>query len=871
MQQTNHIINYRKDYQPSPFTITDVRLEFQLFDTSTRVKSTTTVCVNPLSTKKSDTLILHGEELKLLAISIDDRPLTASDYHKTEKGLEIYHVPEQFNLCIETEIDPDGNTSLEGLYRSSGNYCTQCEAEGFRKITYYLDRPDVMAKFTTRIEGNKKNCPVMLSNGNLIDQGEIDEDRHFVVWEDPFPKPSYLFALVAGQIVSIDDTYTTATKRQVHLRIFVEERNRHYCRHAMESLKKSMKWDEDVFGLSYDLDTYMVVAVDDFNMGAMENKGLNIFNSKYVLASEQTATDQDYLAIEGVIAHEYFHNWTGNRVTCRDWFQLSLKEGLTVFRDQEFSSDMNSRAVQRIDDVKVLRDYQFREDAGPMAHSVRPDSYVEINNFYTVTVYNKGAEVIRMIHTLLGAENFRKGMDLYFARHDGQAVTCDDFVAAMADASGVNLEQFKRWYSQAGTPVVTVQERWDEMSQTYHLVLSQTCAATPGQEHKEPFQIPLRMGGLNSKGEEIIKEQVLQLTAERQEFTFNHITESPVLSFNRGFSAPVIVNFDQTSKHLAFLMAHDKDLFNRWESANKLASQEILAAMECLNREKTYRINPLFLDAIRVNLEDQQGDKSLVAQAITLPSEMYIAQHLEEIEPQLLNRARNEVIAQISRHLHRLLHETYHANEEQGAYQITNEAIGRRRLKNCCLQYLMALAPITDDTLELCHRQYVNSQNMTDKIAALKELANLDHSPHRKEALDDFYNLWQHDPLVMDKWFSLQAVSKRKNCMKDVLTLMNNPRFSMDNPNKVRALIGAFCSNHARFHSPTGEGYQFLGDQIIKLNPINPQIAARLLTPLTMWKRYHQAYRDRMREQLERISATRDISSDVYEIVEKSL
>lgn len=872
MAETSHSIKYRKDYKPYHFTITDLSLDFNLNDNFTRVTAVSKVIVNPDSDEVNDSLYLHGEALKLISIKINDIPLKETAYTVFKGGIEINTVPEQFELTIVTEIDPDNNTSLEGLYRSSGNYCTQCEAEGFRKITYYLDRPDVMAKFTTRIEGDVEKYPVMLSNGNLIEKGTVDAKRHFVVWEDPFPKPSYLFALVAGKLVAIKDTYVTLSQKTVSLEIFVDERNKNYCAHAMESLKKSMKWDEDVYGLAYDLDTYMIVAVDDFNMGAMENKGLNIFNSKYVLASTETATDQDYLGVEGVIAHEYFHNWTGNRVTCRDWFQLSLKEGLTVFRDQEFSSDMNSRAVQRIDDVKILRDYQFREDAGPMAHSVRPDSYVEINNFYTVTVYNKGAEVIRMIHTLLRQENFRRGMDLYFKRHDGQAVTCDDFAAAMADASEIDLTQFKLWYSQAGTPEISVKQQWDQESGEFSLFVTQKCSQTPGQSEKQPFHIPLRVGLLDESGNEMVEETVLQLKEAEHKFSFFGLKNKPVLSFNRGFSAPVKTIPFQSSQELSFLMANDNDEFNRWESAQLLAAEQILTGVDKLAEGETIEVDASFIEAIKTNLLDTELDKSLLAQAITMPSEMYLAQQLDEIEPRLLNTARKEVTQQIASKLKDVFQQVFDQNKEPDTYTLDNEAIGRRRLRNCCLTYLMALKQPDDKVVEQCLDQFINSKNMTDQISALKEIANLEDSSLRERSLADFRAKWQHDPLVMDKWFILQATSSRKDCLQDVIALMDDPCFSLDNPNKVRALIGAFCSgNHVRFHDEKGKGYRFLSDQIIKLNARNPQIAARLLTPLTSWKRYHEEYSRLMRDELERISKTENISPDVYEIVKKSL
>ena len=559
MSTRKHSTIYRKDYQVPDFLINELHLDFILSDKDCVVHAKTVFQKNPDSQVTSGDLFLHGQGLELLNIAVDGVELSSDNYQLTNDGVILPGMSDTFILDLSTRIYPDKNTELEGLYRSSGNFCTQCEAEGFRKITYYLDRPDVMARFTTRIEASKTSCPVLLSNGNLVEEGDLEEGRHFVIWEDPFPKPSYLFALVAGDLVSLNDSFETMSGREIDLKIFVEKRNRNKCGHAMTSLKKSMQWDEEKFGLEYDLDMYMIVAVDDFNMGAMENKGLNVFNSKYVLASKETATDQDYLGIEGVIGHEYFHNWTGNRVTCRDWFQLSLKEGLTVFRDQEFSSDMNSRAIQRIEDVRVLRNFQFREDAGPMAHPVRPDSFVEINNFYTVTIYNKGAEVIRMMHTLLGAENFRKGMDLYFKRHDGQAVTCDDFVSAIADASGVDLEQFKLWHSQSGTPELQIEEHWNSNSGEYRLEIAQTCPSTPGQlqENKKAFHIPLCFGLLDSAGKDMNPgKDVLHFRSERESYSFENLPEKPVLSLLRGFSAPVKIMPWQDREQLADRKAH---------------------------------------------------------------------------------------------------------------------------------------------------------------------------------------------------------------------------------------------------------------------------------------------------------------------------
>ncbi|BHH83018.1 aminopeptidase N [Desulforhopalus sp. 52FAK] len=862
---------FRKDYTPFPFNVDSLELDFQLYDDRTIVKATTVYRAVGGGTGDDKDLYLYGEELVLLSILVDGKELGDGAYSKDDKGLTIQSPGQSFTLEIETEIYPEKNSSLEGLYRSSGNYCTQCEAEGFRKITYYPDRPDVLTQFTTRIEADKVQCPVMLSNGNLIDSGETADGRHFAVWQDPFDKPSYLFALVAGQLVSLDDRFKTCSGREVELKIFVEEKNADKCAHAMESLKKSMKWDEDVFGLEYDLDIFMIVAVDDFNMGAMENKGLNVFNSKYVMSTPESATDQDYLGIEGVIGHEYFHNWTGNRVTCRDWFQLSLKEGLTVFRDQEFSSDMNSRAVQRIDDVRILRNVQFREDGGPMAHPVRPDSFVEINNFYTATVYNKGAEVIRMMHTLIGKDAFRKGMDLYFERHDGQAVTCDDFVLAMESASGVDLEQFRHWYSQAGTPLLQVTTHWDKESLEFTVTLKQSCEPTPRQDVKLPFHIPVKIGLLGSGGNELIVEQILELKDAEQHFVFKDITEKPVLSFLRDFSAPVRVKPFQSDEELSFLMANDSNLFNRWDSATQLSSKIILRVVEQLKNGEPPKIDNFYLDAIEQTLSSVMDDKDLTALALQLPTETTLAQEMEVIYPKHLHDARTFVKRSIAEKCHGQLTTLYNENQSRGDYSIAPEAKGRRSLRNLCLSYLMAPQPSSGDVLALCRSQYDNATNMTDAIAAIALLVNGDNEG-RTEVLQDFYDKWKEDALVLDKWFAIQALSETPDVLAEVRSLMEHPAFSIKNPNKVRSLVGTFCSgNHAAFHNENGEGYRFLSAQIIALNKINPQIAARLLSPMINWKRYEPKLKGLMEKELNFILKQKDLSQDVLEIVTNSL
>ncbi len=866
---------YRKDYAVFDYTTEYLQLKFELYEEATIVTAQAAYRKNPLSKKDHPPLLLFGEKLELLAISMDGMDLPADSYCVDDKGLRLNDPPTAFTLTIVTRIYPAKNTALEGLYRSSGNYCSQCEAEGFRTITYYPDRPDVLTRFTTRIEADRQSCPVMLANGNLLESGNLGGNRHYVVWQDPFPKPCYLFALVVGRLVSLEDEFVTRSDKKISLKIFVEERNQDKCRHAMDSLKKAMLWDEQVYGLEYDLDTFMIVAVDDFNMGAMENKGLNVFNAKYVLSSPETATDQDYLGIEGVIAHEYFHNWTGNRVTCRDWFQLSLKEGLTVFRDQEFSSDMNSPAVQRIDDVQQLKNFQFKEDAGPMAHPVRPDCYMEINNFYTATVYNKGAEVIRMMHTLLGKEKFRKGMDLYFARHDGQAVTCDDFAAAMADASEIDLDQFKNWYSQAGTPVLHVQGEWHENQKEYRLVVKQELADTPGQAPPHPFHMPLAVGLLGAAGKDLFADKaqgtaVLQLREREQEFVFPGIKEPPVVSFLRDFSAPVRVAPFQSRQQLAFLMRHDSNLFNRWDASARLAGEVILETAAQLGRQVSPDLDEYYADAVFHSLRRKVEDPALLALSLTLPPETTLAQDMDPVDPDSLHIARQLVKSQLVQQNVAAFMELYVSNRDKGDYLLTAEAMGRRNLKNVALAYLMALDPLPEEHLTLCVEQYRSATNMTDCIAALTNLVNLDHTI-RQEVLNDFYGKWASDPLVLDKWFTLQALSILPNTLENVALLTDNPGFSIENPNKVRALIGAFCtSNHVRFHEKSGAGYTFLADKILVLNTINPQIAARLVAPLINWKRYDVERQDLMRRQLERIASSQDLSRDVYEIVDKS-
>jgi aminopeptidase N len=856
---------YLKDYKKPDFSVESIDLTF---DIRAGVTSVTARTAFKRENKDARSLTLDGQELGLKSVAIDGESLSANRYGVTEDALTVHDVPDRFTLEVVTEIHPEKNTALEGLYSSSGNYCTQCEPEGFRKITYYLDRSDVMTTFTTRIEADKKSCPVLLSNGNRIDAGELAGGRHYAVWEDPFVKPSYLFALVAGNLAHIHDTFKTMSGRTVDLYIYVNPGNEDKCRHAMESLKHAMKWDEEKYGREYDLDIFNIVAVNDFNFGAMENKSLNIFNSRLVLAKPETATDADYGAIEGVVAHEYFHNWTGNRITCRDWFQLSLKEGLTVFRDQSFSGDMNSMAVQRIDDVEQLRNLQFPEDASPMAHPIRPDNYIEINNFYTATVYEKGAEVIRMMHTLLGPEKYRKGTDLYFARHDGQAVTCDDFVQCMQDASGVDLSQFRLWYSQAGTPVVTAESAYDEKARRFSLTLRQDIPDTPGQKDKKPMHIPVAAGLLGANGKDLLPEgtSILHLREKEQTFTFDSIAENPVPSLLRGFSAPVRLHSDLSDNDLLFLMAHDTDGFNRWDSGQTYMQRMILRIAE--GAEKS--VPDAFLHAFG-DLLDSAGtaDRALLAKAVSLPSENYLAQLMETVDVDGLHAARRLVAQSIGKsHLHGLTG-IYHANTDNGPYSPDAVSVGRRRLKTAALRLIAAADEAA--AVALAAAQYKAATNMTDKVAALAVLADT-QSPERDKAFADFYAAWKGEPLVLDKWFSLQAAADRDTTVEAVAQLTVHPDFTYKNPNRLRALVGSFSmGNPYRFHRRDGAGYRLLADTIIKVNALNPSTAARLVTPLRQWQRYDSARKLLMENELKRILSDKDISNDVYEIVSKSL
>jgi aminopeptidase N len=828
--------------------------------------------------------VLDGQQLELLSVALDDRELSADDYQLSDSHLTLQPANASFVVDSSVRIHPESNTALEGLYKSSGMFCTQCEAEGFRKITYYLDRPDVMSKFTTTLSAEQHSYPVLLSNGNPVASGSEGDGRHWATWEDPFMKPAYLFALVAGDLWCVEDSFTTMSKREVALRIYVEPENIDKCQHAMDSLKKSMTWDEEVYGREYDLDIFMIVAVNDFNMGAMENKGLNIFNSSCVLARAETATDAAHQRVEAVVAHEYFHNWSGNRVTCRDWFQLSLKEGFTVFRDAEFSADMHSRTVKRIEDVAYLRTHQFAEDAGPMAHPVRPDAFMEISNFYTLTVYEKGSEVVRMIRTLVGAEGFRKGSDLYFARHDGQAVTCDDFIRAMEEANGIDLSQFKRWYSQAGTPRLEVSESYDAAANSYRLHFRQSCPATPGQAEKQPFVIPVELALLDGQGRELLLQlvgedaagecsRVLQITETEQAFTFINLAEKPLPSLLRGFSAPIKLSFPYSRDQLMFLMQHDSDGFNRWEAGQQLSVQVLQELIGQHQRGEPLVLDQRLVEACRTLLADDSLDQAMVAEMLSLPGEAYLTEISALADVEAIHAAREFARQQLSDALFDLLWQRYQRNREvsrASAYVAEAEHFARRSLQNIALSYLMLSGKT--EVLAACLEQFENADNMTERLTALAVLVNSSFETEKATALNSFADFFKDNPLVMDQWFSVQAACSLPGSLQRVEQLMQHPAFTLKNPNKVRALIGAFAGqNLLGFHQADGSGYRFLADQVITLNALNPQIASRLLAPLTRWAKYGSARQAQMKEQLQRILDSGELSSDVYEVVSKSL
>ena len=875
---------YLKDYQAPEYLIDETHLTFELFEDHTLVHAQLVMRRNPARGAGFPALELDGQQLELLSVKLDDAELTEADYQLTDSHLILQPATEHFVVDTSVKIHPESNTALEGLYKSGGMFCTQCEAEGFRKITYYLDRPDVMSKFTTTVVAEQHSYPILLSNGNPIASGPDEDGRHWATWEDPFMKPAYLFALVAGDLWCVEDTFTTMSERSVALRIYVEPENIDKCQHAMTSLKKSMRWDEETYGREYDLDIFMIVAVNDFNMGAMENKGLNIFNSSAVLARAETATDAAHQRVEAIVAHEYFHNWSGNRVTCRDWFQLSLKEGFTVFRDSEFSADMNSRTVKRIQDVAYLRTHQFAEDAGPMAHAVRPESFIEISNFYTLTVYEKGSEVVRMIHTLLGAEGFRKGSDLYFERHDGQAVTCDDFIKAMEDANGADLSQFKRWYSQAGTPRLAVSEHYDAQQHTYSLTFAQSCPATPDKIEKLPFVIPVELGLLDAGGSEIALQlageaaasgtsRVLSVTEAEQTFTFVGINEKPLPSLLRGFSAPVKLSFDYSRDQLMFLMQHDSDGFNRWDAGQQLAVQVLQELIAQHQRGEALVMDQRLVEALRTVLGNEQLDQAMVAEMLSLPGEAYLTEISDVADVEAIHVAREFARKQLADSLFDALWTRYQANREVSKatpYVAEAEHFARRALQNIALSYLMLSGK--PQVLAAALEQFEHSDNMTERLTALAVLVNSPYEAEKAAALASFAEQFKDNPLVMDQWFSVQAGSTLPGGLQRVRELMQHPAFTIKNPNKVRALVGAFAGqNLINFHAADGSGYRFLADLVIELNGFNPQIASRQLAPLTRWRKYDAARQALMKAELERIRSSGELSSDVFEVVSKSL
>jgi aminopeptidase N len=869
-----------KDYRPPAFLIPTVELDIDLHEDHALVKARLEVRRNPAADDPDAPLVLDGDQLELVSLALDGRELAGSEYRLDADRLTIPAVPGAFALETAVSIAPRKNTKLMGLYASKDGFFTQSEAEGFRRITYFIDRPDVMARYACTIRADRDRYPHLLSNGNPTGHGELSGGRHWVKWVDPFPKPSYLFAVVAARLDKLEDVFVTRSGKRARLSVFVEPGKLDQAGFAMQALKRAMKWDEDIFGLELDLEHYMIVAVGDFNVGAMENKGLNIFNTKYVLARPDTATDLDYQNIDCVVAHEYFHNWTGNRVTCRDWFQLSLKEGLTVFRDQEFGADTYSRPVSRIREVRGLRAGQFPEDAGPMAHPVRPQSYMEVTNFYTATVYEKGAEVVRMIRTLIGGRAFRRGMDLYFERHDGHAVTCDEFVQAMADASGADFAQFKRWYDQAGTPVLEGTGSYDPATRRYFLDVRQGCPPTPGQDTKLPFHIPLAVGLVAPDGRDMPLRlegeagpsdttRVLSVKEPAHRFTFVDVASVPVPSLLRDFSAPVVLKFDYRPEELAHLMAHDSDPFNRWEAGQRLARNLLLKGIEAHRARRSLAVPESFVAAFSRVLAGAHRDPAFAAEALVLPAEVVIAEDMDVVDPDAIHATRNAVAAHLARVLRADLLAAYEANAVPGRYSPDAASAGKRALRNLCLGYLMELADAESRALAM--RQFERADNMTDAMAALGVLANCD-CPQRAPAIDAFYAKWQRDPLVVDKWLRVQATSRLPGTLGEVQRLLGHPAFEIRNPNKVYSLIGGFAmGNHVRFHAAGGGGYAFLADQVVRIDALNPQVAARMARAFDRWKRFDADRQMCARAALERIRATDGLSKDTFEVVVKAL
>ncbi len=867
-----------KNYKPVPYLVDRVELDFSLEPKCTRVTSRISLRPNPAFAKKSAPLVFDGEKIKLISVAVDGTAINAERYSVSDTELTIAKVPQKpFVLSIVTECDPVGNTALSGLYMSNGMYCTQCEAQGFRRITYFYDRPDVMAVFKVRVDA-PNSMPILLSNGNPAETGPQGSDRHFAVWDDPHPKPSYLFALVAGDLAAVHDHFTTMNGRSVKLGIYVEKGKEDRCAWAMESLKASMRWDETAFGREYDLDVFNIVAVSDFNMGAMENKGLNVFNDKYILALPETATDTDYMSIEAIIAHEYFHNWTGNRITCRDWFQLCLKEGLTVFRDQEFTSDMRSRSVKRIQDVKTLRARQFPEDQGPLSHPARPNSYIEINNFYTPTVYEKGAEICRMMKTLIGEQAFRKAMDLYFDRHDGDAATVEDFVKCMADASGRNLDQFFKWYEQAGTPKLNIRGTYDAAAKTYDLAIAQTTPRLKGQPKKQPLHMPLALGlvgpdgqdlALNLEGKGQLNAPIIELTQARQVFRFTNVAQKPVLSINRGFTAPVMLKTNTSAAELLFLIGHDADNFNRWEAAQTFAKSLLVKTVAALSEGKKLPSAKGFADALGRILDDASLDDTFKALMLVMPAEAEIAALIgKDVDSDCVFEARELVRSAIAKRLKAKLTSTLASTHDTGAYAPDIVGTAKRALRYATLGLIAAVD--ADAAVAYARSDLKSASNMTVEIGAISSLLGSPR-PEREALLNEFHARHNNDPLIVDKWFALNAAIPGSDASKRTQRLLKHPDFKMTTPNRVYALIGGFSNNQSGFHAADGSGYQIVADIIIALNSTNPQVASRMATGFRSWKLYNAPRQDHARSEMKRILATPDLSRDVFEIISRTL
>ncbi len=870
-----------KDYRPSDFLIDHVDLDFALHPTQTKVRARMKVRPNPGARSNSHTLRLDGDQLTLDQVKLNGAVLDSSAFTASPNGLIVPHLPSgPFRLEIHTTVNPEANTALSGLYRSKGIYCTQCEAEGFRRITYFLDRPDVLATYTTRIEADADEAATLLSNGNPVERGTAaGGKRHYAVWKDPHPKPSYLFALVGGNLSSIASTFRTASGRKVDLRIYVERGKEKRCDWAMDALKRSMRWDEERYGREYDLDVFNIVAVSDFNMGAMENKGLNIFNDRLILASPDTATDMNYLRIESVVAHEYFHNWTGNRITCRDWFQLCLKEGLTVFRDQEFTADERDRTVERIESVRALRAHQFPEDAGPLAHPVRPSSYIEINNFYTATVYEKGAELVRMIKTICGDEGFRQGMDLYFARHDGDAATIEDFIACFEDATGADLKQFHNWYTQAGTPELVCKLSHDAKKQIAELSVEQVLAPTPGEARKKVLHVPLKVGLLDPEGRDValettggesIADGVVHVTRRSQKFRFAKVPARPVPSYLREFSAPVKLVADQPDRELEFLMAHDSDLFSRWQAANDYAMRILVQLARSRDPKKHLDRARAYAQALKRTLEDERLNEAYRAEMLRLPGEADIAREIaRNVDPEAVLRARRLFAKTVAKAIGGSLEATYDMMRATGAFSPDASSAGRRALRNAALSVLCQRGTAKDRTRLMAH--FDTATNMTDEAHALA-LISVFGGRQRQPVLDRFYERWHDDHIVLDTWFGVQALVPAKMTLGRVKKLMRHEKFTLANPNKVRALISSFAmQNPSQFNREDGAGYEFVARQVLAIDKINPQVAARLLNAFRSWRALEPVRRGHSKRVLRGLARSENLSRDVFEIASKML